>query len=202
MVSTCMAKPDQCPAAQVSSHGQHVWVPKPSADRLHLSQRQAGGRWIDGQLVPGIRTQQVAPLSAIHAALGQQAPRSRPPAAGLRHFAREDHAVAGPEREADRPRHVLEFECFAVSARQQLAACRFVADEMSSDRVALDVIQGERLMCCGRIGSPSNAPGLPPECCPRLVHGPVEDHAACLQVAISHGVDIHPHTAERLSGSP
>jgi hypothetical protein len=84
MVSTCMAKPDQCPAAQVSSHGQHVWVPKPSADRLHLSQRQAGGRWIDGQLVPGIRTQQVAPLSAIHAAARSAgsalAPTSRWPA--------------------------------------------------------------------------------------------------------------------------
>ena len=88
--------------------------------------------------------QQVAPLDTVRAALGEQVARTREPAAGLSQLSREDHAVPEPEREPDCPRHILPLECFTVAALQQVVALRLLADEVSSDRMTLDIVEGQR----------------------------------------------------------
>jgi hypothetical protein len=79
------------------------------------------------QLLQRVGEAEVAPFDAIHAALGEQAARPSPPAAGLGQLARKDHAVAEPEREPDRARHVALVERGAMAARQLLAASGVVA---------------------------------------------------------------------------
>src|SRR5438309_7950190 len=95
---SALPKVDQRPTAEVLGRGHQVRLGNALAEGTDLIQRAAGSRWIAGhQLVRGCRIQHIAPLDAIHATLNEQTARSRPPAARLRYFAGENHAVAGPE---------------------------------------------------------------------------------------------------------
>src|SRR5581483_6070592 len=101
-------------------------------DRLRLREGAAGGGRIAGaELLDAAGEEQVAPLDAVGADLGEQGARAGEPPLRLRHLAGEDHPVADPEREAGRARVVAQAERLAIAARERVARLRALPDQVS-----------------------------------------------------------------------